>query len=162
MTEKDSEKPSRPVNLTTIDVREFTLCKVLKNYRSLRHKTSEFSEGKILIDKVCLSVNAMSKLMNLHPASLDELQDFAYTLGEHTEKFSSHLQYKQFVQDLLSDVIEGLPKADVSAVRDHIERLAIQRAREEKSGNVSHFLQKRDNDDEGQVGDDVNAYIDFM
>jgi uncharacterized small protein (DUF1192 family) len=105
----------------------------------------------------------MSKVMTMNPSNVDELQDFAYTLGENTQKFSTHPQYKQFVKDLLSDLMEDMSNPDVAAVRNHIERLAAQRAKEEKSGNVTHFLQKRVSDDE--VGDGMNgvdAYLDFM
>jgi hypothetical protein len=102
----------------------------------------------------------MTKLATMTPTTPDALEDFAYTLGEHTQKFADHPQYKTFVKELLTDLCANLKPDEVIEVRNHIDRLATQRAKEERSGNVTHFIQKsRESSDSDN---DASQYMDFM
>jgi hypothetical protein len=96
----------------------------------------------------------------MSPTTAKEAEDFAYTLGEHTQKFANHPHYKTFVKELLSDLCQDLKPAELDPVLKHIERLAAQRAKEEKSGNVTHFIEKTVDTEDDQ--DDTAQYEDFM
>jgi hypothetical protein len=105
---------------------------------------------------------AVSQLAGMKPRTPDELRDFAYSLGEHTRKFSDNIQYKTFVHDLVEALTAGLKADQLNEICKHVDRLAAQRAKEERSGNITHVLPqvRGDDSDDGPV--DQGLYDDFM
>lgn len=108
----------------------------------------------------------MSKLQNMNPKTPQEYEDFADTLGEHCQKFSEKIIFKDFMKRLLSDLCEGLPPNKITEISNHVHRLQQTRAREEKSGNITyHLRQQKEGGDDDLDDDDLgqtNLYDDFM
>jgi hypothetical protein len=105
---------------------------------------------------------AASQLAGMKPRTADELQGFAYSLGEHTRKFNDNIQYKTFVQELVEALTVGLKPDQFNEICKHIDRLATQRAKEERSGNVTHVLPQGGGDDSDDGAADQGLYDDFM
>ncbi len=102
----------------------------------------------------------MSRLQKAEPANAEDLQNFAYDLGEHCQSFNNHIQYKQFVKDLIKAVAQDLSQSELEQVRGHVARLATKRIKEEKTGQVTHVLvgKQASDDDDAAWG----VYDDFM
>jgi hypothetical protein len=81
------------------------------------------------------------------PTTPGDLQTFAYTLGEHTKKFSGYVQYKTFVKELLEQLTKDLKPNQLNEIYIYIDRLTQQRAQEEKTGNGTYVLNQPDGDD---------------
>ena len=103
-----------------------------------------------------------SRLQKMNPKTLDDLQDFAYTLGEHCQDFDNHIQYKSFVEGLIGELVSTLKKEELESVRKHVDLLATKRAKEEKTGNVSHFLEAKKEGSDSDDDDGMGVYDDFM
>ena len=106
----------------------------------------------------------VSKLQKAEPRTREELQCFAYDLGEHCQGFDNHVFYKSFVEYLIKDLAADFKQNELLEVLKHVQSLASKRAREERSGNVTHVLgaRKEEEEQEGEVVDDFNSEDDFM
>lgn len=102
------------------------------------------------------------------PKTLQEFQDFAYSLGEHTQTFSDDVQYKTFIQNLLKDLMKGLTWEESNKILVHLNQLKTERAKQEKAGDVVHFLKNKegsgsDDESDDSFGEGPNdLYSDFM
>lgn len=100
----------------------------------------------------------------MNPKTPQEYEDFADTLGEHCQKFSEVIQFKDFVKKLIDDLCENLPPEKIMHISNHVHRFQQTRSREEKSGNINYHLRQpqvggeSDDDDFGQT----SVYDDFM
>ncbi|KAK8860692.1 hypothetical protein M9Y10_012357 [Tritrichomonas musculus] len=108
----------------------------------------------------------MSKLQKMEPKTPQEYEDFADTLGEHCQKFSDKLPYKDFVKNLIDALCESLPPEKITEIGNHVHRFQQTRSREEKSGDVQYHLRQAPADGDSEGDDDdlgqTNLYDDFM
>ena len=101
-----------------------------------------------------------SRLQKMMPKNRSEFEDFADTLGEHCQQFCEHIQYKKFVEELISDLCQELPPEKITEISAHVKRLAQNRKKQEKSGNIEYHLKQPD--EETPERDDLGLYDDFM
>lgn len=104
----------------------------------------------------------MSELSQSIPKNNTELEDFAVSLGEHCLKFGDNICYKQFVSGLITDLCADLDQKSLNDISLFIKRLSDTRTKQEKQGNVEHYINHKlsSSDDEGSAND--NIYDDFM
>jgi len=92
-----------------------------------------------------------------------ELEDFAYNLGEHCLKFNTHVHYKEFVKGLVLEMAKDLKQDQLFDLVKFVDRLATSRQKEEKSGNINYYIKRKvgNSDNEGEDSD-VDDMADFM
>ncbi|KAH0792841.1 hypothetical protein GPJ56_003251 [Histomonas meleagridis] len=106
-----------------------------------------------------------SKALSTTPKTVQEFEDFAYALGEHCLSFSDDIQYKIFVQDLIKNLVSDLTPEQTLEIANHTKRLAEQRAKGEKAGDVEYHIKRNQSDDSDADSDNEgpdDLYIDFM
>ena len=96
-----------------------------------------------------------------------EVENFAYQFGEHCLKFSTHVHYDKFVQELIQDLSEHLNINQLTELQNYVDRLAQQRIKEEKSGGPEYFIvrkgSKGSSDEDSSDSDrEADIYADFM
>ena len=104
----------------------------------------------------------MSQLQKAEPRKDEDLKNFAYDLAEHCIPFNHDVLYKQFVEDLVKELVKDLDRTELDQVAKHVKTFADRRRVEEKNGNVEHVLDyggAGDAEDEGGAFDDD---FDFM
>lgn len=107
----------------------------------------------------------MSKLQRAEPTKDDDLQDFAFDLAEHCLSFNHHVEYKSFLQSLVRELADKLPKAEMDSLIKHVERFGEARAKEEKKvgkQNVSHRIVAHHESDDEDAPREFNVLEDFM
>jgi hypothetical protein len=109
-----------------------------------------------------LLVMAMSDVQKMNPQSVADVENFAYALGKQAKKFSSTPPYRDFFKELIEGLTANMKPTQLSDLCSFMERFAAQRAKEERSGKMTHLIAEGSSDsDGGGAGPDDDLY-DFM
>jgi len=76
------------------------------------------------------------------------LEEYAIALGTQAKKYNNHVYYKDFVLQLIKDLTADYTQPQLIELSTFVERLATTRAKEEKSGNINHFIEETGNEEE--------------
>jgi hypothetical protein len=104
----------------------------------------------------------MSELQRKVPQNAADLENFAYELGKHARKFSSSVLYRDFLTGLIEGLAADMKPPELNDLALSIARFAAQRAKEEKTGNVTHIYADGGSNSDDGGNDPSNLYDDFM
>ena len=97
----------------------------------------------------------------MNPKTQSDLEEYAIALGLQAKKYNTNVCFKPFVIDLVKDLTADFNQNQLTELSAFVQRLATTRAKEEKSGNVQHFLPE-ETEEESEDDDRLADYEDFM